>query len=730
VTAIRQSSFTGGELDPALHGRTDLRKYSAGLKRCRNFKVNPAGSLSNRPGTQFLGFTKYVIPGRVRLVPFKYSDSQSYVLEFGPIYVRIWSNGGRVESSPGVPIELVTPYLTSELATLNFAQVGDVMTFAQGAHPAYELKRFSHTSWQFSAVTFNAADPLFAPTEIYIDADGMGGLWSPDATHPLQRWQWWMSKLYRNDDGSIVETTAAPVIATKTGPASFNPYPDQIVLATDKPVRITVGTVGALPATLVGWRLYRGNNIKRRGWIADLDVGVAAANRFFTDMGKEPAYGQAPVAGTNPFQVYDSAGTLLRTENPLTVGFFENRRVFGGTIQRPQTLFASAVNAYANFDDHDPVNLATDAVEFTLAARTREEFHWLTNLGPRLIPGTNSAIWSFGGSQGPLTFASVDAKVQSEVGANWMPPLIAAGSLLYARTKGSGVRDLVFSQERGAYGGSDLTVFAKHLFKNHTLKEWAWCEDPYSVVWAVREDGCLLSCTYLPEQEVYAWSWHDTQGGEGKVRSVCSVPEGDEDVLYLAVERPLATGPSLCVERLRTREIMTAAEGCFLDCSLSYQGTPTNVVTGAGHLEGMTDVWAVADGQVIGPVAVTGGAVNLGLPGDRLASTVHVGLRYVSELQTLDLAEQRTLQKNVIRATVEVYLTRGTWLGQYFEHLTETKQRRVFDAFAPLEVTSDDLEVTLRSNWDSRGGYICLRQVDPLPITVLAITREVKAGGS
>ena len=63
-------------------------------------------------------------------------------------------------------------------------------------------------------------------------------------------------------------------------------------------------------------------------------------------------------------------------------------------------------------------------------------------------------------------------------------------------------------------------MLSNHLFTGYTLKEWAWAEEPYKIVWAIRNDGALLSLTYLKEQDVYAWARHDTFG---LYQSVCSV---------------------------------------------------------------------------------------------------------------------------------------------------------------------------------------------------------------
>ena len=82
-------SFSGGEISPSLHGRVDLAKYQSSLKTCRNWIVEPFGGVRNRPGTRLIAETK-TEGKKVRLVPFVFSQSQTYVLEFGQGYIRFF----------------------------------------------------------------------------------------------------------------------------------------------------------------------------------------------------------------------------------------------------------------------------------------------------------------------------------------------------------------------------------------------------------------------------------------------------------------------------------------------------------------------------------------------------------------------------------------------------------------------------------------------------------------
>jgi hypothetical protein len=141
VTAI-QSNFTAGEISPYLFSRIDLEKYRNGCYTLQNFIAQRYGGIRKRGGTEFINEVKDSSKS-VRLVNFVYSVTQAYVLEFGDLYVRFYTNGGILESSPGVPVEVVTPYDQNEIWDLQFAQSADVLYIV---HPDFAPRTLSRTS--------------------------------------------------------------------------------------------------------------------------------------------------------------------------------------------------------------------------------------------------------------------------------------------------------------------------------------------------------------------------------------------------------------------------------------------------------------------------------------------------------------------------------------------------------------------------------------------------------
>ena len=150
--AVQLTNFTGGELSTRLDGRKDLQKYPTGCKTLENMIVFPHGSAARRSCTQFVAVVKDSTK-ETRLIPFEFSTTQTYILEFGNQYIRFYKDDGQILSS-GSAYEISSPYLEAELFDIKFAQSADVMYICHPNHAARKLARTGHTSWSLTEVDF------------------------------------------------------------------------------------------------------------------------------------------------------------------------------------------------------------------------------------------------------------------------------------------------------------------------------------------------------------------------------------------------------------------------------------------------------------------------------------------------------------------------------------------------------------------------------------------------
>ena len=151
---IMKFSFNAGELSPEFEGRADHERYFAGAKEITNWVTDALGGIRRRPGMRFVTEAKsLVLP--CALYRFEFSVEQSYIIEVGHQYMRFIKDGSRIEDPPGTPVEVVSPYTSDQIFSLQMAQSADTLWITNPAHPPYKLLRFSDTSWSLQAIPFD-----------------------------------------------------------------------------------------------------------------------------------------------------------------------------------------------------------------------------------------------------------------------------------------------------------------------------------------------------------------------------------------------------------------------------------------------------------------------------------------------------------------------------------------------------------------------------------------------
>lgn len=285
---------------------------------------------------------------------------------------------------------------------------------------------------------------------------------------------------------------------------------------------------------------------------------------------------------------------------PSEVEFFGDRLIFASSSGFPQAVWMSKTGNYTDFGKTTP-GLDDDAITVTLNARQVNSINDLVALEKLLMLTTGGEWLTTGGTEDVLTPTTIGFKPQSYYGtAVNIPALVIGKSAVFVQNRGYLIRDIGYRFEDDGYVGNDLTVFASHLTEGKAIIATAFQQIPYSIVWCAREDGVLLALTYQKDQSVVAWSRMEI---DGLVESICVVPEGGEDALYLSINR----NGSRFVERLNSRLITDVREGIFLDSALTYDGrntaATTLTVTGATWSAGDTvTVTASASTFVVGDV--------------------------------------------------------------------------------------------------------------------------------
>lgn len=521
-----------------------------------------------------------------------------------------YSSGGTFEEV----YEITTTYDNAHVMTLSTAQLNDVVNIAHGSYAPAKLTRSSDTSWALSTIAFG-------PTTSRATVSGYSGtgggaiqanykITTIDATTKQES----LSAFYVAGGGITAATRANPCEVT-TSASHYLLTGDVITISgvvgmtqlngnsyTITKVSATKFTLGVDSSAYTAWSsggsvtasqvrtadtmtapspanpitltwiaisnalqyvVYKETN----GTFAFLGFAgasgiVAGTNVNFQDIGQ--GVDTTDTLGTNP-TIFASSGNY-----PYCVAYGQQRLLWGGTDNNPNRISGSTTGDYYNMSYHTP-SQANDAITLDLVGTRANVLRSMAVIGGKVVAFTSEGEYAIGDTNGVIDATSPDARQYSSNGSAKIQALIIDNVATYVKGRGSQVRDLGFDLQFDGYKGEARSIQSSHLLKGHTIVDWCYASVPNSQVWLVRDDGMLLGFTYVREQQMFGW-WrcdffsyiYRTSGVNhrpfAKVLSICSIPENDEDSIYVVIQRyTLGT----YIERLSVRHIKNPNSSAF-----------------------------------------------------------------------------------------------------------------------------------------------------------------------
>jgi len=735
------TNFTAGELSPRLDGRTDLNKYFNGTKTLENMLIHPHGGASRRSGTKFIHEVK-TSSAQTRLIPFEFSTTQTYIMEFGNQYIRFYKDqgiitesnktiSGATQANPGVITatshgysngdhviitsvvgmtelngktfkvankttntfqiqdvdgnnvnttgytaygsagvankiyEIASPYVTADLPTIKFAQSADLMYLVHPGYAIRKLSRSGHTNWTITTPSLVTSEDK----TVSAITKANPGVVTTSTTHGLL-------------EGDFVTFTNIGGMTQLNG----NVY--------------KVGTVGS--TTTFNLQDSSGTNLNTSSYGTFSAGGSDTVNKL-TD----------PVLNTTTDYF------------PSSVTFFEQRLVFAGSNNNPQTLWFSKSGSYENFTTG---SADADAMVYTIASNKVNAIRYMS-AQRSLIVGTvgGEFVVSGSGTTLPITPTNVQIQKQSSYGAANVDAVQIENVTMFLQRAKRKIRELTYNLNIDQYQAQDMTLLAEHISDGGIL-EMAYQQEPDSILWCVRSDGTLLGLTYARTEQVVGWHRHILGGvfgsGQAVVESVASIPaDSNEDELYIIVKRTINSVTRRYVEHLTLFDYGTdQTDAFYVDSGLTYSGGATTSITGLDHLEGQA-VTILADGATHPNKTVSSGAITL----DRSSTKVHIGLPYTSLLQTMRIESQsnegtsQSKTKRINEVTLRLHETVGVEVGASLtdmERIPFRSSAAAMDTAVPL--FTGDKQVEFRDDFNT-DGHVYVRQTQPLPLTLLSI---------
>ena len=661
-TTLALTSFVSGEFGNKLTGRTDFDKYQSAAKTMENFLVHPQGAATRRVGTQFIASVK-TASAKTRLIPFEFSTTQTYILEFGNNYIRFFKDKGQILSG-GSAYEISTPYLTAELFDIKFAQSADVMYICHPNHEVMKLSRTGHTSWTLAQVDFTDG-PYLATNS------------TTTTLTPAQ-----------SATGSGVNITASAVTGINGGSGFLATDVGRIISFNSGKAKITSRTSTTVVVCTITTAF------------ANTNATAAFSLGAFSDTTGHPScisfYEQRLVfAGTisEPQTVFFSkAGDY---ENMTSGTNADDAMVY--------TIAANQVNVIRYLKAQRTLVIGTTAAEYTVSADGTDASITPTNITIKRQSSYGSANVDAVTAGNAILFLQKAKRKIRELAYNFDSDSYVAPDLtiLNDAVTDSGIVQMEWQQE-----------------PDNIL----WCvrEDGQLAALTYQRSENVVSW----HRHILGGAFGS---GNSVVESIASISgDLNEDELWCIVKRTVNGATVRYVECFSDFDFDETAstDFKFLDSHLSYSGSSTTTLSGLSHLQGQT-VSILADGSVHSNKVVNGsGQITLdrsvtkacvGLPYDSVLQTMRI------EGGSLEGTSQGKI-KRISKVVLRLFETVGVKVGPSLSNLETIPFRTTSSNLsAPVDTLIEgDKEIEFDDDYNS-DGHIFIKQDQPLPASILAI---------
>lgn len=676
TNVVLQNNFTHGEMDPRLITNVQNDFYYKAALKIRNAYVRAQGGVRRRHGTIYQA-TVTSAAGDYKMYPFILSNGVSYLLVFSNLTLDIYRETS--EDALTAVHSMVSPYTTAQLSSIQVTQNGNFMVITQQSVYPYSLVNGGNdTTWTLAKISFQNMPAFDFKKNYYSDTFKLSAV--AVATSATLTWNG--GSFSTDYEGGLFIALGASN-DSPIGLARLRTYAS----ATTFTVDVLIAFDSSLTSNFPGSQCFLG----------------------------EPAWAESTM----------SAGAIARGY-PSACAFYEDRLIVGGTPALPQTIFASNIGNFTNFDQGQ--GLDDQAIVYTLSSGQYNEIRHIVSDKSLQIFCSDSEFSSMQYFAEPLTPSSISIRKQSSNGSTTTQPIILDNQTFYVRKGGQAIMAFVFDPGSTSYTSQPVSILSAHLINNPVsgavLKGDDVDDDDY--MFLVNEDGSLLCYQAIASENISAWSLALTGPDitdpasdvptNGKFKAIANV----NDDVYVIVERMIDGSSVEYIEKMSfTARTDSAIRKTYV--------TPTTTITGLSTLNNET-VRVIADAIVLDEYVVEGGQIEL----PSSATTVEVGLNYnvLVRPNPVNLVGQNTLYmvKRIVHAWVTYYESLGIYVN---ETLIPDLEFNVVltDPATPTPPKTGTYEALLEgwSNLDlvAQEPTIDILQTDPLPFLVLGVGYEV-----
>lgn len=654
---LMTTNFSAGEIDPLLRARIDLDQYSKGAETLQNVLVQPQGGVTRRPGTRHL----FQLPSAAnpqdgtRMIDFEFDVERSYLLVFVNQRMFVFKDGALITNINGSGDDFlaVSAITSAVIPTMCWTQSANTLIVTQQTiSPVRILRGGNDSTWSVSNLAFDSV-PKHAFTLSFPNVSGAGTL-TPSGVA-----------------GGVKVTSQNAFFSSSDVGQYINASPQgraRIVAFIDNR---NVSVVTEVPF---------------------FNTDVLAVGKWEIEAGYE--------------DVWSSARGF-----PRTATFHEGRLYFGGSTQRPSTVWGSKVGQFFDFQPDQAFD--DDAVEATLDTNT-------LNVITDLISGRDLQVFTTGGEfyvaqEGlqPITPATFFMRAVSRIGSREgiRVKQLQTGTL-YIQRQGKALNEFQFSDATLSYVTASISLLSSHLLiepQELALRK-ATSTDESDALYVLNGDGTMSVYSLLRQQNVVAPTRFTTDG------LYVDVGVDIEDV-YVVVKRTFNGTDYYAVELFD--------DDVFTDCA--FVGGAASGATGL-PLEGKS-VQVICDGSPQGTETVVSGAVTFNRPS---VTSFEVGLPMTVLIRTLPLEPRLSIgprigfKKRIVEINALLFETQNIIINNNLVPIRTLNTPSLLDAPVADFTGTKVLNGILGYDQDAQ---ITISQSQPLKLTLLGLEYKMATSG-
>lgn len=690
----------------------------------------------------------------IRLIPFEYSNTDSYIIEMGNQYFKFYREGGKVLDGNSIDYITRNPFISDQIRQVQYVQSNDVMYLVHPEVTPQKLSRFGHADWQVEDVEWqwgpfleeNTEDTTITPTgisgSITLNA-------SADIFYPDQVGSYWLLK--QKPLNTYVKGTLASDVNSATvtleGEGLLTLEGTWVGLVTMEKSIINADSWEAVYPKLNGNSAnieYSFNEeipgYEYRVTMSDFSSGSCAytLTSYNTDVSgyvQITRYVDANTVNANVKSELASATATTKWSEgawskyrgfPRAICLYQNRLVLAGTDYQPNGVWLSQSS---DFENMRATSLDNSAIVYEVGSAKQNPILWLQDRNGIIAGTSGSVIRIFSqSSTSTLTPASIGSEMQTQSGSCDIQAQATGDSIIFVDRNRKIVRDMIYDLQSDGFVSPQLSILAEHI-TDPGIVELAIQSRPDAVIWFVKSDGDIISLTYDRTQNIVAWASHET---DGVFESIAVIPGLDEDEVWVAVKRPIGDANERYIEQFQPQDWGSDTNDCwFVDSGLKYEDDPCNVINGLDHLEGKL-VQIFYDGNSVAEANVVDGKVTL----DVNVAECTIGLPYTSTLMSFPI-EVGISGGYSIGYKKKIYDVYGcfykTMKGEYgtFGPYAEATMYPIPFSTWPDELIGTDRPFTGQINLPIDGGWnyetqMIFIQDEPFPFNITGYSTKVE----